>query len=190
MQPYKGVIVITGNGKGKTTNALGYVMRFLGEGKKVCMVQFLKGSGYSGELFLSEYFQDNFSIKQFGGKCRFSKEIKDGLVKCRKCGECFKASRDPENGYARLAMDELWSSAEKDYDLFVLDEVAHALRRGLLDVDELLRFISWKRAESLIIMTGRNMSEQMIKFADMAVECVPLKHPKDKGVDARRGVEY
>lgn len=190
MLPYKGVIAITGDGKGKTTNALGYAMHFLGAGKRVCIIQFLKGSGFSGELFLSQHFCGNFYIKQFGGKCRFSEEIRAGRMKCQKCGECFRESRDPDNGYALMAMNELWRVAEKGYDLFVLDEVAHAVRRGLLYIDELARFVDEKKTDSLIILTGRNMPDGMLDMSDMAVECFPLKHPKDKGIDARRGIEY
>lgn len=186
----KGVIVVTGNGKGKTTTALGYVLRFLGNGKRVRMVQFLKGGGFSGELFVEEYFADRFLISQFGGSCRFSEAIRNGTLKCQKCGECFRESKNPANNWAGKAMQAAWQALEQKYDVIVLDEVAHAVKNGLLALEELQTFLTKARGDALVILTGRNMHEEIINSSDLATECFAAKHPKDKGIDARRGIEY
>jgi cob(I)alamin adenosyltransferase len=185
-----GVIVLTGEGKGKTTAALGVAVRFLGQEKKVRVIQFLKGGGFSGELWAARRLGETLSISQFGGSCRFSREIKCGILTCQKCGECFRASRDPINGWARKAMDAAWAALAEDFSLIILDEVAHALRRGLLPEEEVLAFLDRAAPRLLVILTGRFMPAGVIGRADAATECLSRKHPKNNGVEARRGVEY
>jgi cob(I)alamin adenosyltransferase len=184
-----GLLVLTGEGKGKTTAALGLALRFLGRGEKVRVIQFMKGGGFSGELFVSQYFGGNFQISQFGGGCRFAADIRAGRLACQQCGECFRASRDPAGGWAKKAMDAAWEALRSDFALIVLDEVAHALRHGLLAEAELLAFARRAAARSLVF-TGRCMPAAIMRQADAATECLALKHYKKSGLPARRGVEY
>ena len=186
----KGILVITGNGKGKTTIALGTALRFLGEGKRVQMVQFLKGSGFSGELSVGNYFSDKFVINQFGGSCPFSAAIRDGVMKCQKCGDCFRESKNPVNNWADKAIQAAFAALEQGYDLIVLDEVAHALKNNLLSLQKLEDFLLAAKDVALIVLTGRNMLESIIQMSDAAVECFPTKHPMEKGIAARWGIEY
>lgn len=187
MQLEKGIAVITGNGKGKTTTALGYVLRFLGDGKKVRMVQFLKGGGFSGELFTEQFFAGRFKINQFGGSYRFSKKVKDALNNYQYNDE---NSDNLVKEWAEKGLLEAREALRKGYDLIVLDEVAHALRNNLLAVDELKAFLLEARAKALIIATGRTMHKDIIDISDYVVECYPVKHPREQGIGARRGIEY
>ena len=179
--------IFTGNGKGKTTAALGTALSAALQGRRVAMIQFLKGSGYTGELTAIRELSLPFSIRQFGYGCPFSAEIRSGAAVCTKCGQCFGQNRNPANGYADLA----WQAAREaaaDAELLVLDEVSHALNRKLLPLDA---FVDWLRSlQTDVVLTGRNMPQILIELAEAATECQPLRHPMQQGIDARRGTEY
>lgn len=190
MQKSTGLVVVTGNGKGKTTTALGYVTRALALGKKVCMIQFLKGGGFSGELFVTEKFSGRFCIEQFGGSYSKAEKVKTGEIKLDGIGECFKESRNPKNDWAGQALNEAVLHSKKDYDVFVLDEVAHAINRNLVSLKDVKELVDNIKDKMLVILTGRNMPKDFIVIADTAIECFPLKHPKSQGIKSRRGIEY
>lgn len=187
-----GVIVVTGNGKGKTTNALGYALMALGQGHKVTMTQFQKGSGYSGELFVSQYFDGRFVIKQFGAPCPISAQIKSGELKCRKCGYCFRTNKDPRNDFAQKALAFAVEAAkDTTVDVLILDEVSHAIKNQLIKLDDVLSLVNEYKQNKLIILTGRDMPQALCDIADRVTSCDIVKHPmRDRHIDARRGIEY
>ena len=164
--------VYTGNGKGKTTAALGLAIRAAGAGKRVFIGQFIKGRQYSELKSLKQF--KNIPIKQFGRGC---------FIK-----------RKPEAKDIEMACAGLKSIPEiiklKKYDLIVLDEINVALELKLLRCADVLRILKMfpKRAE--IVLTGRNAPREIIKIADLVSEIKEIKHYFRKGLKARRGIEY
>lgn len=184
-----GVKVITGNGKGKTTSALGLALIALGEGKQAAVVQFLKGNSYAGELFAAQ--RAGLRIYQFGWGCPWGSLIRNGQMQCLGCGECFRHNRDPQYGFAPQALafvQQLAGSGE--YGLLVLDEVSHALRRGLLDAADLIKLLTGYRTTIDFVLTGRQMAAEILELADEAYELKETKHPFQEGAKSRRGIEY
>ncbi len=173
----KGLVIInTGPGKGKTTAALGTALRAVGNGMRVLVLQFLKGSWHYGELDAVLPFGDNFVLKQMGR----------GFVKVG------GAETDPED--IRL-VEEAWNEARTaiesgDWDLVILDEINYAIGYGMLDpaaVAETLR----NRPEMVhVILTGRNAHPLLVELADTVTEMREVKHAYQKGILAQRGIEY
>lgn len=170
------IIVNTGPGKGKTTAAMGTALRAVGNGLKVLMLQFLKGSWHYGELDAVKAFGDSFVMKQMGR----------GFVKVG------GAETDPED--VRM-VEEAWDEAEQailsgNWDLVVLDEINYAIGYGMLDaatVAETLR----KRPEMVhVILTGRNAHPLLVELADTVTEMREVKHAYQRGILAQRGIEY
>lgn len=186
------ISLVTGNGKGKTTTALGYALRTLSQGGRVTMIQFLKGGGYSGELFTEGFFDGRFVIRQFGAGCPISDAIRDGKALCNKCGACFRGNRDPTRKFASEAWQFFLQSAVRDNppELIILDELAHAVRRGLLPENEVVEQLNSLPDNVRIIMTGRNAPASLAALADETVECQAVKHPMERGIAARWGIEY
>lgn len=183
--------VVTGNGKGKTTTALGYAVKALAIGHRVQMIQFLKGTGYSGELFSKNFLAEKFSIEQNGYPCPNSQDIKNGEILCTKCGICFRENRKPENKFAIIAMEKAWRDYETQPDLIILDEISHTVKHKLLNVEEIIKFIGACKNKNIdLVATGRNMPTEIMAVADLIIECAMIKHPFQQGIDARRGIEY
>jgi cob(I)alamin adenosyltransferase len=191
----KGLIqVYTGNSKGKTTAALGLTLRAVGHGFKVCIIQFLKGSMYTGELFSAQRLYPNVEIYQFGKNCPYASLIKDGFMKCIGCGECFvmrekitPVDREIVSKAVRFAEEVVLS---QKYDIVVLDEISHGINVGLIDLNEVLKLLNRKPERVELVLTGRNMPEEIIEAADLVTEMVEIKHPFKKGIPSRRGIEY
>ncbi|WOF15485.1 cob(I)yrinic acid a,c-diamide adenosyltransferase [Methanoplanus sp. FWC-SCC4] len=170
---HKGYIQInTGDGKGKTTAALGTAVRTLVSGKTVFFGQFIKGVE-TGELRLSEYFP-NFEIEQFGKGCFIFDEPTESDIKIAR------------EGLNRCS--EILSSG--DYSLVVLDEINVAIYYGLLKTDEVIKVLSEKAENTEVILTGRYAPKELIELADLVTEMKKVKHYFDNGVKARRGIEY
>jgi cob(I)alamin adenosyltransferase len=185
------VIVYTGEGKGKTTAALGYALATAAQGKKATVVQFLKGGGYTGELFAQKFLSPLLTIRQFGYGCQIAEAIKSGEARCRKCGQCFRENRNPEHGYADKAFTyaaEVLAAGE--IDVLVLDEVSHAIRHGLLALDKVIHLLAGRPPQVTIILTGRHMPDAISALADRVTVLSAVKHPMHSGIDARRGSEY
>ncbi len=168
----KGYIQIyTGNGKGKTTAALGLSLRAVCAGKKVFFGQFVKGMDYS-ELKASQSL-NGFEIKQYGRNCFIQNE--------------------PEEEDIRMAKDGLTELGQKtksgDYDIVVMDELNIALFFKLFDVDSVIQIIKEKHEKTEIIITGRYAPEELINIADLVTEMKEVKHYYQKGVQAREGIE-
>lgn len=172
----KGLIIVnTGNGKGKTTAALGMVMRSLGHGYRVAIVQFIKGAWEPAEKAVLERFGDQLVFRAMGEG--FTWETQD---------------RDRDITNAQTA----WEAAltfiqDPDYRLVLLDEVNIALKLGYLDVATVLAGLETKPTDSHVILTGRGAPPELIERADLATEMTLLKHPfKEQGVKAQAGIEF
>ena len=174
----KGLIIIhTGPGKGKTTAALGTAFRAVGQGLKVLMVQFIKGSWHYGELDAAKMLGDeHLKIIPMGR----------GFVKVG------AEKPDPED--VRM-VEEAWQFASGEilserYDMVILDEINYAISYGMLDpvkVGEALK----RRPEMVhVILTGRNAHPTIVELADTVTEMRQVKHAYEKGVMAQRGIEY
>jgi len=156
----KGYIqVYTGNGKGKTTAALGLALRAAGAGKKVYFAQFVKGKAYSEIKAIRKYLPD-ITIKQYGRGCFIVKEP---------TSEDIEAAR---NGLYTVA--EIVESGK--YDLVVLDEATIAIYYELFSVSELIGVLLRKPEETEVVVTGRYAPEELIEFADLVTEMKQVKH--------------
>ncbi|MDP2731155.1 MAG: cob(I)yrinic acid a,c-diamide adenosyltransferase [Dehalococcoidales bacterium] len=168
------VQIFTGDGKGKTSAAVGAVVRALGQGLRVCVVVFMKGNRPSGEwIFLSRIPQ--VKIARFGL----------GILTTRSNA---KPEEKEQAKQALAAAREAMLSG--NYDLVVLDEVNIATGRQLVELDEVVKLIQDKPPGVELILTGRKADSQLIQLADLVTECLKVKHPYDEGIKARRGIEY
>ncbi len=191
----KGLVqVYTGDGKGKTTAALGLALRALGHGLRVCFIQFLKGGAYTGELFAAARLYPDLVFRQYGICCPYSSLIRQGEEKCQGCGECFPKKGGNLAAFRELARRALESAEEAvtsgDFDLVVLDEVNNTVSLGLLDVAEVLALLRKKLPHVEVVLTGRGAPEEIVAAADLVTEMRPCKHPLRQGVESRRGIEY
>lgn len=168
------VIVHTGKGKGKSTAAWGMVLRALGHGMGVGIVQFVKGKWDTGERVVFEKFGDQCQIEAHGEG--FSWESQD-------------LERD------KAAAARAWDAAQRlmadeSVGMVVLDEVNIALRYGQIDVATVVAGLQAKRPELHVVLTGRNALEEIIDVADMVTEMTLVKHPFRSGVKAQAGIEF
>ncbi|HEY8908686.1 MAG TPA: cob(I)yrinic acid a,c-diamide adenosyltransferase [Desulfosporosinus sp.] len=184
------ITVYTGQGKGKTTSAIGEALFAYSKGKRVLMVQFLKGSTYSGEIMGLNRL--GIPLIQFGVGCLWAGMIRTGLKHCTGCGECFRQNRTPEIGLelVDLALQYVVGEVQANtYDVIILDEVSHALNRDFLRLDQ-LRELLLMDSTLHWILTGRGMPNTLESMVDNWWELTMLKHPFTKGVKSRRGIEY
>lgn len=188
------VQVYTGDGKGKTTASLGLAFRALGHGFKVCIIQFLKGSSYAGEFLSAQRFFPQLTFLQFGRGCPHSALIRQGMKKCTGCGECFikdKKPRTEDFELATLAINqakEVINSGE--WDIVILDEIGNAFRHQLIKTEEVAEIIKNKPAHVEMVMTGRGIPGEILDLADLVTEMKAIKHPFQKDISSRRGIEY
>ena len=170
------IIVNTGPGKGKTTAAMGTALRAVGNGMKVLMLQFLKGSWHYGELDAAKSFGSNWVMKQMGR----------GFVKVG------GAETDPED--IRM-VEEAWKVASDailsgQWDLVILDEINYAISYGMLDPAKVVEVLKRRPEMVHVILTGRNAHPSVVEIADTVTEMKQVKHAYEKGVMAQRGIEY
>lgn len=172
------IIVNTGHGKGKTTSALGQALRSVGEGKRVLMVQFIKGPWKSGEDASAGRLAPNFKLVKMGRG--FVGILGDTLPRA----EHERAAREA----LAYAKSEIESGA---WDIVILDEINNAVALNLLSKESVLELAdqSTSKLEHLIL-TGRDAPPEFIERADLVTEMKDVKHPYEKGVKARRGLEY
>ncbi len=164
--------VYTGNGKGKTTAALGLALRAAGNGMKVFIGQFVKGMQYS-EIKSLEKFSDNITVRQFGRGCFIKKDPEDEDIRC-----------------AREGLEELKEAiACGKYDVVILDEINIATYFKLLSVKEVMGLIEDKPKDLELILTGRLAHKDIIARADLVTEMQEVKHYYQQGVLARAGIE-
>ncbi|WP_010238459.1 cob(I)yrinic acid a,c-diamide adenosyltransferase [Clostridium arbusti] len=174
----KGYIqVYTGNGKGKTTAAVGLGVRAAGDGYSVFMVQFLK-SGSTGELESIKKLAPNFKIFRFEKKRGFFWNLNDS--------EKSELKTEIQDAY-NFCVDTLKNNR---CDILIMDEIMGALSNELVSKDQLLSLIEYKPDNMELILTGRNVPEEIANKADLITEMKEIKHYFSKGVPAREGIEY
>ncbi|HEX75629.1 MAG TPA: cob(I)yrinic acid a,c-diamide adenosyltransferase [Dehalococcoidia bacterium] len=171
----KGLVeVFTGDGKGKTSAALGIALRALGHGLRVHIVYFMKGDfPYGEQKILSEL--PNVTFARFG----YETFVDPANVKQEEKEEAKKALEA-----ARKAMCSL------EYDIIVLDEINVAVAWNLVDIDQVIKLIGDKPERVELILTGRYADSRLIELADLVTDMVKVKHPYDKGTLSRKGIDY
>lgn len=174
VDPGRGLVLInTGKGKGKSSAAFGVVVRALGWGQTVAVVQFIKGKWKSGERLFFE---------------------KHGLVTWHTMGEGFTwdtQDRERDIAAAKAAFGKARELMESgDYDLVVLDEINIALRYEYLSVDEVLDGLKARSDRTSVFLTGRDAPPELRDYADLVTEMTEEKHPFQAGIKAQRGVDF
>ena len=168
------VIVNTGYGKGKTTAALGVMLRAWGRGMKVCVVQFMKNEGATfGEHRAAKKMGVEF-ISSGDGFTWMSKDLEESAAKARHGWE--------------LARERI---LDEEIHIVILDEMTYPLTFGWLDTDEVLEWLKANKPSAMhIIITGRDAPQALIEYADLVTEMKVVKHPFDAGIKAQAGIEY
>jgi cob(I)alamin adenosyltransferase len=168
------VQVYTGNGKGKTSAAFGLALRAVGRGLKVYVIQFIKGGFDYGELYVVDRLP-NIKLKAFG-RGRFITE------------------KPPEKEDVKLAEEALTFAEEVvgngEYDIVILDEINVALNLRLITLERVLKLIKNKPKYVELVLTGRYAHPEIIEIAHLVTEMKEVKHPFNKGYQARKGIEY
>ncbi|WP_256999162.1 cob(I)yrinic acid a,c-diamide adenosyltransferase [Draconibacterium orientale] len=173
-QTMKGYVhIYTGNGKGKTTAAFGLALRASGAEKKVFIAQFVKGKPYS-EIKAIENYLPEVDLKQYGRGCFIVKEPTDADI---------EATQHGLNEIAVLVKSER-------YDLIILDEIFIALHYKLISIEAVIELITNKPANLELVLTGRYAPDEIIELADLVTEMKEVKHYYQKGVQARKGIEF
>ncbi len=169
--------VYTGDGKGKTTAALGLAWRALGQGLRVAYIGFLKGSHPSGERLWASHMGPDFSCEVF--QTAATKMMFTGVAEP---ADCEATARAWERATQILAVGE--------HDVVILDEINNALHAGLLSEDAVLDALRRRPSHVEVICTGRGAPDRLIELADLVTEMRAVKHPYQAGISARRGIEY
>jgi cob(I)alamin adenosyltransferase len=171
----KGLIqVYTGNGKGKTTAALGLALRAVGHGLKVLVIEFMKGKMRYGELESAKKLSPHLTIKPVGRDTFVSKSHPDPA--------------DIESAQEGFALAKK-AIENEEYDVVILDEINMAVDYGLIVLSDLLQLIDSKPTSVELVLTGRNAKPEIIEKADLVTEMVERKHYYSKGISARKGIE-
>jgi cob(I)alamin adenosyltransferase len=175
--PERGLILVfTGHGKGKTTAALGTALRAIGYGHRVAIIQFIKGTWRYGEMDALERLPE---IELHRSGAGFYKIMGDTL---------------PEEVHRKAARDGLELARDKlrsgNFQLVILDEINNAVRAGLLSVEDVLGLIDDKPPSVDLILTGRDAAPEVQERADLVTEMREIKHPFQKGILAKKGIDY
>ncbi len=166
-------IVYTGNGKGKTTAALGLLLRAWGRGMKVCMLSFIK---HESANFGEERAARKLGVEMIplgAGFTWLSQDIEKDKALAKRCWELCKEK-----------------IASGQYDIVILDEITYPITYGWLDVDEVIATLRDRPPNQHIVITGRDAHEKLIEFADLVTEMRELKHPFTSGIKAQPGVDF
>ncbi len=170
-------IVYTGKGKGKTTAALGIVLRAVGYEKKVCMIQFIKGSWHYGEMTSSKKLEPEFEMITVGKG--FVGIIDD---------------KSPKEDHKKIAKEAIKISNEKiqsgKYDIVILDEINYAVNLDLISVKDVLNLIKSKPQKVDLVLTGNYAKNEIIEIADLVTEMREIKHPFQRGIKAKKGIDF
>ena len=171
------IIVYTGKGKGKTTAALGIVLRAVGYGKKVCMIQFIKGSWHYGEMTSSKKLEPKFEMITVGKG--FVGIIDD---------------KSPKEDHKEIAKEAIKISNEKiqsgKYDIVILDEINYAVNLDLISVKDVINLIKLKPQKVDLVLTGNYAKDEIIEIADLVTEMKEIKHPFQRGIKAKKGIDF
>jgi cob(I)alamin adenosyltransferase len=170
-------IVYTGNGKGKTTAALGIALRAVGYDKKICMIQFIKGSWHYGEMTSSKRLEPEFEMVAIGKG--FVGIIDD---------------KSPIEEHKRIANEAIKISINKiqsgNYDIVILDEVNYAINLDLVKLEDVLNIIKSKPDTLDLVLTGNHAKDEIIELADLVTEMREIKHPFRQGKKAKKGIDF
>jgi len=177
MSETKGLIIVnTGNGKGKTTAAMGLGMRAWGQGLKVLILQFIKGNWKYGELQAAERMGEDFVIRQLG----------EGFVR--------NTTSDAEANHQEAAAQAFHAARTESmsgkWDMIILDEINYAIMFGLVPVGEVIQLLENKPQSLHLVLTGREARREIIDRADLVSEIKEIKHPYKKGITAQKGIEF
>jgi len=171
------VIVYTGNGKGKTTAALGMALRAVGYNHKICMIQFIKGSWPYGEMESVKRLQPELELIIVGKG--FVGIIDD---------------KSPREDHEKIAQEAIKISKEKiqsgNYNIVILDEVNYAINLSLVDVNDVLNLIKSKPENLNLVLTGNHAKKEIIDVADLVTEMKEIKHPFKSGIKAKKGIDF
>lgn len=171
------VIVYTGKGKGKTTAALGIALRATGYKKRICMIQFIKGSWHYGEMDSSKRLEPEFEMVAVGKG--FVGIIDD---------------KSPREEHEDIAKEAVRVSNEKiqsgEYDIVILDEINYAVNLKLITVKQVLDIIKSKPRTVDLVLTGNYAREEVIEMADLVTEMRVIKHPFQRGIKAKEGIDF
>jgi cob(I)alamin adenosyltransferase len=171
----KGLLIVhTGKGKGKSTAAWGMAMRMIGHGKKVGIVQFVKGAWETGERDVFEAFSEQVTIKAMGEG--FTWETQDRERYIAAAAAAWTAARE--------------MIADEDLSMVILDEINIALRYEYLDIRDVIEGLATRPPMLHVIATGRNAHDDLIEAADLVTDMTLVKHPFRSGIKAQKGVEF
>ena len=168
------VHIYTGNGKGKTTAAIGLGIRAAGSGMKVLMVQFCKGSSTSEETTIKK-LEPDFELYKYKQICKF----------------IWQMTPEEKNQMAEdtLHLFNYAVNSAKNKDMIILDEIMAAITNEFIDVRKIVDFINNKPSNLELVLTGRNAPKELIDIADYVSEINAVKHPMTQGIMARKGIE-
>jgi len=170
-------IVYTGNGKGKTTAALGLVLRAAGYQKKICMIQFIKGSWHYGEMSSSKKLEPEFEMIAVGKGFV-------GIIDDKKPREDHKKIAEEAIRICKLKIQS------GKYDIIILDEVNYAVNLGLVMLEDVLDLIRTKPPNLDLVLTGNYAKKEIIDLADLVTEMKEIKHPFKLGKKAKKGIDF
>jgi cob(I)alamin adenosyltransferase len=171
------VIVYTGKGKGKTTAALGIVLRSVGHGNRVIMIQFIKGEWYYGELTSSKRLEPEFEMIAAG----------KGFVGILDDDHTLEQHQDAARKATTLAIEKLSTGL---YDVMILDEINYAVQLNLISVQNVLEIVRIKPPKTTLVLTGNYAPVEVIALADLVTEMKEVKHPYGLGTKAVKGIDY
>ena len=171
------IIVYYGNGKGKTTAALGVALRAIGYELNVCMIQFIKGEWNYGEIYSSNKLKPNFELVITG----------KGFVGIIDDDHDFTEHIESSKNALAIAKEKIESGK---YNIVILDEINYAIKLNLITENEEINMLESKPTELNIIMTGNYLSKKILDLAELVKEMKEVKHPYKKGIRARKGIDF
>jgi cob(I)alamin adenosyltransferase len=171
------IVVITGPGKGKTTSALGMALRAAGYNMKVCIIEFMKGDMYSGEIDGIKKLSPNVELHLTG----------KGFYGIRGNRYSYEEHRANAQEAIKLAREKLLSG---NFDIIILDEINNALKLNLIDLPQVLELLDKKPLLVHLILTGRDAHPDVIKRAHTVTEMKEIKHAYRQGIDPQKGIDY
>lgn len=171
------IIVYFGNGKGKTTSALGIALRASGYNLKICMIQFIKGEWDYGEIYSSNKLKPNFELIVTG----------KGFVGIIDDDHHINEHVQSSSTGLEIAKEKILSN---DYDIVILDEINYAIKLNLINEDDVISLLKIKPSKVNVILTGNYLSNKIVEIADLVTEMKEIKHPYKKGIKAIKGIDY
>ena len=171
------IVVYTGNGKGKTTAALGIALRSVGHGHRVGMIQFIKGEWYYGELTSSKRLEPEFELIAAG----------KGFVGILDDDHSLAEHQTAAKNAVVLAKNKITSG---EYNVIILDEINYAIKLSLIPKEDVISILKLAPRQTTIVLTGNYALPEIIDMADLVTEMKEIKHPYRSGLKAKEGIDY